>query len=91
MERFVSTRALLSDGRVLLVFNNTTKGRTPLNLAVGSDAEHFRIFQTLESDPGEYSYPAMIQDHAGDIHITHTWNRRRIRAAHLPLKDIPAN
>jgi len=81
----------LRDGRVVLVFNNTTKGRTPLNLAVSTDGEHFRIFQTLESDPGEYSYPAMIQDRAGDIDITYTWNRQRIRAAHLRLKDIPTN
>lgn len=81
----------LPDGRVLLVFNNTTKGRTPLTFAVSNDGEHFRIFQTLESDPGEYSYPAMIQDRDGDIHITYTWNRQRIRYAHLPLKDIPAN
>jgi predicted neuraminidase len=78
-------------GRVVLVFNNTTNGRTPLNLAVSSDAEHFRVFQTLESNPGEYSYPAMIQGRDGDLHITYTWNRRRIRYARLPLNEIPAN
>jgi predicted neuraminidase len=33
----------------------------------------------------------MIQGRDGDIHITYTWNRRRIRYARLPLKDIPAN
>ena len=81
----------LPDGRVVLVFNDTTKGRTPLNLAISSDAEYFRMFQTLEKDPGEYSYPAMIQGRGGDLHITYTWNRRRIRYAHLTPKDIPAN
>jgi predicted neuraminidase len=81
----------LPDGRVVLAFNNTTQGRTPLNLAVSTNAENFRIFQTLESQPGEYSYPAMIQGRDGDLHITYTWNRRRIRYRRLPLKDIPAN
>jgi predicted neuraminidase len=81
----------LRDGRVVLIFNNTTNGRTPLNLAVSTDGEHFRIFQTLESDPGEYSYPSMIQARNGDLYTTYTWNRKRIRFAHIPLADVPAN
>jgi predicted neuraminidase len=80
----------LPDGRVLLIFNNSTTGRTPLNLAVSTDGEHFRIFQTLEKGAGEFSYPAMIQGREGDIHITYTWNRRRIRYARLALQDVPA-
>jgi len=81
----------LRDGRVVLIFNNTTKGRTPLNLAVSSDGEHFRIFHTLEDAPGEYSYPSMIQARNGDLYATYTWNRKRIRFAHIPLADIPAH
>lgn len=79
----------LKDGRVVLVYNNTTTGRTPLNLAVSEDAEHFRMFKTLEDQPGEYSYPAMIQGSEGDLHITYTWNRKRIRYLRVPLADIP--
>ena len=81
----------LNDGRVILVFNNTTKGRTPLDLALSKDGEHFRVFQTLEDAPGEFSYPSMIQDRSGDLQITYTWNRRRIRYARIPLTDIPQN
>jgi len=81
----------LRDGRVVLIFNNTNKGRTPLNLAVSADGEHFRVFQALESDPGEYSYPSMIQGADGDLYATYTWNRQRIRFAHIPLTDVPAN
>ncbi len=81
----------LPDGRVVLVFNNTTQGRTPLNLAVSTDGEHFRVFQTLESDPGEFSYPSMIQSANGDLQATYTWNRQRIRYIRIPLADIPAN
>ena len=51
----------LRDGRILLIYNNTTTGRTPLNLAVSIDAEHFRTFKTLEDTPGEYSYPALFK------------------------------
>ncbi len=79
----------LQDGRVVLVFNNTTTGRTPLNLAVSHDGEHFRIFATLEDQAGEYSYPALIQCRNGDLCITYTWNRKSIAFRRLPLSDIP--
>ena len=81
----------MRDGRVVIIFNNTTKGRTPLNLAISADGEHFRVFQTLESDPGEFSYPSMIQASNGDLHATYTWNRKRIRHIRIPLADVPAN
>jgi predicted neuraminidase len=80
----------LQDGRILLVYNHTTKGRTPLNLAVSRDGEQFRMFQTLESDPGEYSYPALIQGRDGNPQLTYTWNQKRIRYCQIPLSDIPA-
>jgi predicted neuraminidase len=79
----------LGDGRVVLIYNHTSKGRTPLNLAVSSDGENFRMFHTLEDQPGEYSYPAMIQGKNGDLHITYTWNRKRIRYLRFPLSAIP--
>jgi predicted neuraminidase len=79
----------LRDGRVVLVYNNTQSGRTPLNLAVSKDGEHFNMFYTLEESPGEYSYPAMIQTAAGDLEITYTWNRKTIEHIHFPLSDIP--
>jgi predicted neuraminidase len=80
---------VLRDGRVILVYNNTTSGRTPLNLAVSTDGEHFRMFYTLEDQPGEYSYPAMIQGKNGDLEITYTWQRKGIRHFSFPLADIP--
>jgi predicted neuraminidase len=79
----------LKDGRVVLVYNNTTIGRTPLNLSVSRDGEHFRDFETLEDDPGEYSYPALIQGTDGDLHLTYTWNRKRIRYVAISLAKIP--
>ena len=37
----------------------------------------------LENQPGEYSYPAAIQSQDGRIHVTYTYQRRRIRHAVL--------
>jgi predicted neuraminidase len=79
----------LPDGRVVIVFNNTTTGRTPLNLAVSADGENFKVFDTLEDAPGEYSYPAIIQGGNGDLYITYTWNRKSIRFVRVSLARIP--
>jgi predicted neuraminidase len=69
----------LRDGRYLLVYNDTPHGRTPLNVAISSDGEHWKRVLDLETKPGEYSYPAVIQTRDGKVHITYTWQRRRIR------------
>ena len=79
----------LRDGRVVLVYNHSSSGRTPLNLAVSNDGEQFKMFSTLEDQPGEYSYPAMIQGRDGDLHITYTWQRKRIRYVRFPLALVP--
>ena len=69
----------LRDGRHLLVYNHTAKGRTPLNLAVSRDGVKWDAALVLERDPGEYSYPAIIQTGDGMVHITYTWKRQRVR------------
>jgi predicted neuraminidase len=69
----------LKDGRHLLVYNHTPKGRTPLNVAVSRDGRTWQNAHVLESEPGEYSYPAVIQTADGLVHITYTWRRERIK------------
>jgi predicted neuraminidase len=69
----------LKDGRHLLVYNHTPKGRTPLNVAMSRDGKTWRGAHVLESEPGEYSYPAVIQTSDNLVHITYTWRRERIR------------
>lgn len=69
----------LRDGRHLLVYNHTAKGRTPLNLALLQDGAKWEAALTLETEPGEYSYPAIIQTADGLVHITYTWKRQRVR------------
>lgn len=69
----------LKDGRQLLIYNHTPKGRTPLNVAVSSDGKAWQAAIVLENEPGEYSYPAVVQAADGNVHITYTWKRKRIR------------
>ena len=79
----------LKDGRILMVYNHTDQGRSPLNAAVSRDGENWKSFLTLESDPGEFSYPAVIQASDGKIHFTYTWNRKRIKHVEIPLEEVP--
>jgi predicted neuraminidase len=69
----------LKDGRSLLVYNHTTKGRSPLNVAVSADGKTWTPALVLESENGEYSYPAIIQIADGKVHVTYTWKRQRIK------------
>lgn len=69
----------LRDGRQLIVYNHTPSGRSPLNVAVSRDGRAWEMALTLESEPGEYSYPAVIQSADGRVHVTYTWRRQRIR------------
>jgi predicted neuraminidase len=79
----------LKDGRIVMIYNDTTIGRTPLNLAVSRDGLHFRMFKTLESTEGQYSYPAIIEAADGGLEMTWTWKRLTIKYEHLPLADVP--
>jgi predicted neuraminidase len=76
----------LTDGRHLLVYNHVggTPGqwggrRSPLNVAVSVDGKEWQAALILEQEPKEYSYPAVIQARDGLVHITYTWERKRLR------------
>jgi len=76
----------LKNGHVLLVFNNTDDGRTPLNIARSLDGG--RTWErplTLEANPGEYSYPCVIQTSDGRIHISYTFRRYTIK--HVEMNE----
>lgn len=77
---------VLKDGRGLLVYNHVGKKgnqwggrRSPLNVAVSKDGKTWDAALVLENEPGEYSYPAVIQSADGKVHITYTWKRERIK------------
>jgi predicted neuraminidase len=76
----------LRDGRALLVYNHTglVAGRwggprSPLNVAVSDDGRTWSAAAVLEDDPGEFSYPAVIQSADGYVHIAYTWKRENVR------------
>jgi predicted neuraminidase len=84
----------LRDGRHLIVYNHTPKGRTPLNIALSEDGVAWSAALVLEREPGEYSYPAVIQTADGLVHLTYTWRRQRIKhvvvdPAKLTLVPMP--
>ncbi|MGD0571468.1 MAG: sialidase family protein [Sedimentisphaerales bacterium] len=78
----------LKDGRQLLVYNHNTKdktankGRSPLNVAISDDGLNWQAALVLEDDPSApngFAYPAVIQTSDGLVHITYTWERKRIK------------
>jgi predicted neuraminidase len=78
----------LRDGRHLLVYNHTPKGRSPLNVALSRDGRDWTRVVELETDSGEYSYPAAIQAADGRVHILYTWRRQRIRHVTLDPEKL---
>jgi predicted neuraminidase len=70
---------MLKDGRSLLIYNHTERARSPLNVAVSVDGKTWDATLILEGQPGEYSYPAVIQTADGLVHVTYTWRRQRIK------------
>jgi len=79
----------LKDGRQVIVYNHTTQGRTPLNVALSLDGQSWREVAVLETAPGEYSYPAIIQTRDRLLHVTYTWKRERICHVVLNPKKFP--
>jgi predicted neuraminidase len=69
----------LHDGRHLLIYNHTPKGRSPLNVSVSRDGVEWQTALVLENSPGEFSYPAIIQTADSLVHATYTWKRQRVK------------
>ena len=71
----------LGNGRIALVCNPVEKDwgpRSPLTLFLSEDnGITFQKWMDLETEPGEYSYPAILSD-GKMLHICYTWNRKRI-------------
>jgi predicted neuraminidase len=67
------------DGRIVLVCNPTPAGRTPLSLLVSEDnGETWPQRRDVETEPGEYSYPSVIQAADGTVHVVYTYQRKQI-------------
>ena len=81
----ISMRAL-ANGHWVLVYNDSQVGRTPLSIVRSLDeGKTWEKSLQLESNPGEYSYPCIIQASDGRIHITYTFRRYAIK--HVELNE----
>jgi predicted neuraminidase len=78
----------LRDGRLAMIYNDATEGRTPLTLALSADGEKWAKWRDLETGAGEYSYPAMIQARNGDLVISYTWRREKIKVVRVTLAEL---
>jgi predicted neuraminidase len=87
----------LKDGRQLLVYNHNirtgsnNKGRSPLNVAISKDGKSWSAALVLEDDPDApsgFAYPAAIQTSDGLVHITYTWQRKRIKHVVVDPKEF---
>jgi predicted neuraminidase len=83
----------LADGRQLLVYNHTGRGLLPtgrsmLNVALSDDGQSWKPVLTLERQPGEYSYPAVIQTKDGRVQITYTYDRKSIKHVILDPREL---
>lgn len=85
----------LADGRQLLVYNPTERyegkwggPRSPLSVAISDDGKNWEKVLDLETEPGEYSYPAVIQSSDGTIHITYTHQRSKVAYVTLNPGDL---
>lgn len=68
----------LKDGRIVMIYNdsNHNRKRWPINLAVAdANGENWEPFLVLESEPGVYAYPAIIQTSDGNIHVAYAYNK----------------
>ncbi len=83
----------LPSGTMMLVYNPTERGkdwwngRNRLSVAVSADGTDWKEIMKLEDQAeGEFSYPAIISDRDGRIHITYTYNRKYIKHVSLRIR-----
>jgi len=74
------TMTKLENGHLVLVYNDAIASRTPLSITRSLDeGKTWEKPLHLESNPGEYSYPCIIQSADGMIHVTYTFRRYAIK------------
>ncbi|MGM9568552.1 MAG: exo-alpha-sialidase [Phascolarctobacterium sp.] len=80
----------LDDGRLLLVCNPVAANwgmRSPLSLFVSEDDGFtWEKLLDLETEPGEFSYPAIIAQ-GDDVYISYTFDRKNIAVVHLVMSS----
>ena len=79
----------LTDGRIVLACNPTHEGRSPLALLISTDnGETWPRRLDLETAPGEFSYPSIIQAADGRLHLVYTHRRTHIQHVIVDLDEL---
>lgn len=74
----------LTDGGLVLAFNDSVDKRTPLSVAYSPDeSERWLFIRDLETGEGEFSYPCLLATSDGFVHCVYTYRRKTIRHAVL--------
>ena len=71
----------LSNGSVLMAFNDSKENREDMTLAVSADGiNDWKRIMRLDRVPQEFfAYPYMIQSSDGLIHLVYSWKMRKVR------------
>jgi alpha-L-fucosidase len=78
----------LKSGYQILLCNPLKKGRNKLSLMGSSDGETWDELLILEDQAsGEFSYPAIIQAKDGSVHLTYTYNRKKVKYVALQISE----
>lgn len=73
---------MLESGSIVIAFNNSESKRTPLTVALSKDGgKSWPWMRDLENGEGRFSYPSLMQDSNGIIHVTYTYKRDTIKHA----------
>ncbi|MBI2431589.1 MAG: exo-alpha-sialidase [Candidatus Hydrogenedentes bacterium] len=79
----------LQNGHLVLVYNSNPLQRTPLSVALSTDdGATWSGPVHLESNPGEYAYPCVIETSDGRIHASYTFLRLVIKHAEFDERWI---
>jgi len=74
----------LSDGQVLMAFNNSPADASILALALSDDrGRSWRVIETLEQGGGQARYPAIARLAGGDIVLTYSVDSKKGIRAHV--------
>ncbi|GAC1464607.1 MAG: exo-alpha-sialidase [Isosphaeraceae bacterium] len=69
----------LRSEHLLLVYNHSMTARTPLTVALSSDADRtYPLRRNLVEGPGDFAYPIALQARDGTIHVVYTSERRSV-------------
>jgi predicted neuraminidase len=63
---------------IVIAYNDSHRNRTPLTLGVSGDRGVTWRCRDIEIEPGEYSYPKLLQTENGNWHVFYTWRRQCI-------------